>query len=140
MASKYKNKKCEHIFQNETYKFDSLLEKLHAIKLFSMLKQGNISKLILQPEFQLLEPFTVLTNSTKNGKSRQRAITYIADFSYIKDGKKIVADSKGIKSPTYAVKKKMFLSQLEDHGIDEFQELYKSEDIIYKRFNQKPWH
>ena len=138
MKNKYNNIKCEYKFQNETYSFASKLERNHAIKLFSMLKQGNISKLILQPEFQLLEPFTISTNSTKSGKSRQRAITYVADFSYIKDGEKIVADSKGMKTSIYVMKKKMLLSQLEDHGIDEFQELYKSEDIIYKRFNQKP--
>ena len=88
--------------------------------------------MILQPEFQLVEPFTVLTNSTKNGKSKQRAITYVADFSYIQDGKKIISDSKGVKTNVYSIKKKIFLSQLEKHGVDEFQELYKSENIIYK--------
>ncbi len=130
--AKYKNKKCEYVFQHQTYKFDSLLEKEHAIKLFNELKKFKIEKLTLQPEFQLCEPITLLTDSTKNGKTRQRAITYVADFSYIKDGKKIVADSKGMKTSVYSIKKKLFLSQLRDHLVDEFHELYKSETIIYK--------
>ena len=129
--SKYNNRKCTHTFQNETYTFDSLLERNHAIKLFEELKDNLISNLVLQPEFQLLEPFTVNTNSTKNKRSRQRAITYIADFKYIRDGKKIVADSKGFSTQTFNLKKKLFLSQLKEHRIDEFHIIYKAETIKY---------
>ncbi len=131
--SKYNNKKCEHTFQGEVYKFDSKLEMAHAIQLFKELKQGKISNLILQKEFQLCEPTTLLTNSTKNGKTRQRAVTYVSDFSYVRDGKHIVSDSKGVKTSVYSIKKRLFLNQLEEHGVDEFHEVFRSQSIIYKR-------
>ena len=135
--SKYKNIKCTHIFQNKTYYFDSILEKNHGVELFKQLKDGKISDLVLQKEFQLLEPFTVNTNSTKNKRSRQRAITYVADFSYIRDGKKIVADSKGFCTAIYSLKKKLFLSQLKEHRVDEFQEVFKAETITYKKLHSQ---
>ena len=129
--SKYKNKKCEYEFKGEVYRFDSLLEKSHAIGLFKEFHQRKIEDLILQPEFQLCEPITLQTNATKNGKTRQRAITYVADFSYVRDGKKIVADSKGMKTSVYSLKKKLFLSQLKEHRVDEFHEVFKAETITY---------
>jgi len=133
--SKYGNKKVDYEFQGEVYRFDSKLERDHAIELFSELKAGKISNLVLQKEFQLCEPTTLLTNSTKNGKTQQRAIKYIADFSYVKDGIHIVSDSKGMKTSVYGIKKRLFLSQLKEQTVDEFQELYRSETITYRRLH-----
>jgi len=131
-VSKYNNTKCEYPFQGEIYKFDSKLERSHAITLFDRLKRGEIERLTLQKEFTLCSSLTYRTNSTKSGKTKQRAIVYISDFSYYEEGKHIVVDSKGFKDKTYSVKKKLFLSQLKEHKVDEFKELYKSESITYK--------
>ncbi len=130
--SKYNNNKVGYEFQGEVYRFDSSLERDHAIQLFKELKEGKISNLILQREFVLCVPTELLTNSTKNGKTKQRSVKYISDFSYMKDGKHIVSDSKGVKTSSYSIKKRLLLSQLKEHSIDEFQELYRSETITYK--------
>lgn len=73
------------------------------MELALLLKAGAIEELKLQPKFELLKSFK------KNGKTH-RAITYIADFSYIdKDtGKIVIEDCKGIKTEVYKLKKKMF--------------------------------
>ena len=131
MASKYSNKKTELQFQNQTYYFDSRLEASHAQVLFTMLKQGKISNLIFQKEFILCESTILRTNSTVSKKTKRSKIKYISDFYYEKDGKIIVADSKGMKTAIYSLKKNLFLSQLKEHGVDEFQELYKAEIIKY---------
>ncbi len=134
--SKYKNQKCEYIFQGATYQFSSKLERSHAIQLFNRLKQGEIEGLVLQPTFILCESTTLFTNSTKSKKTKQRQILYIADFKFIQDGETIVADSKGYsKAGSYPLKKKLFLSQLMKHGVDEFREIYKAETITYRRYN-----
>jgi len=129
---KYSNKKCEYIFQGEVYRFDSKLERSHAVKLFEQLKRGEIENLILQKEFNLCVSVSYQTNSTKSGVTKQRAIIYISDFSYTKDGRNIVVDSKGFKDKVYSVKKRLFLSQLEKHNVDEFQEAYRADVITYK--------
>ena len=132
--SKYNNAKCELKFQSEVYSFDSKLEAAEASRLFSLLKKGEITNLILQKKFILCEPTHLLTNSTKNGKTKQSAVTYISDFTFNDaKGRYIVSDSKGVKTATYSLKKRLLLNQLEHHGIDEFHEVYKAETIIYKR-------
>jgi hypothetical protein len=82
-------------------KFDSRKESLRYCELKILLDAGIISKLELQPEFILQDTFT------KNGK-KYRAIKYRADFQYAEDGKTIIEDVKGMKTPVYKIKKKMF--------------------------------
>jgi hypothetical protein len=67
-------------------------------------RAGVIKELKLQPKFLLQEGFE------RDGK-KYRAIFYIADFEYIKDGKRIVEDVKGMKTDVYKLKKKMFLKK-----------------------------
>ncbi|MGD2065874.1 MAG: DUF1064 domain-containing protein [Candidatus Bathyarchaeota archaeon] len=129
--SKYRNKKQQYSFKGEMCTFDSKLEKDHAIILFSKLGSGNIKNLVLQPEFKLSSSFTMKTNANKSGSTKQRPITYVADFKYEQDGKVIVEDAKGMKTDVYGIKKKLFLSQLSDHGVDEFREVYKGYSLTY---------
>ena len=96
-SSKYGNKKKEI----DNVKFDSKKEATRYEELKQMQKIGIIKKLELQPKFVLQDRFK------KNGKT-YRAITYKADFSYYKDGKLIVEDTKGFKTQVYKLKKKMF--------------------------------
>ena len=85
--SKYFSKKVEL----NGIKFDSKLESKVYQDLTCLLKAGKISGLELQKSFELQPSFKY------NGKT-ERAITYRADFYYLKDGKEYVADAKGFKT------------------------------------------
>jgi len=84
-------------------KFASKAEAQRYMALILMEKAGKISWLTLQPKFVLLDKFK------HNGKSI-RAIHYVADFKYSENGKDIVEDVKGMKTPVYELKLKLFLS------------------------------
>ena len=85
--------------------FDSKKEAERYVVLKQMEKDGIISDLKLQPQYNLL-PKQV----DENGRCLERALAYIADFSYIKDGKTIVEDVKGYcKFPEYIIKRKLML-------------------------------
>lgn len=94
---KYHNKKCEY----KGLKFDSLKERNHYIVLEHLEKTGQIKDLKRQVKFELQPSFKL------NGKTI-RAINYIADFTYLKDGVLVVVDTKGFRTKDYLLKKKMF--------------------------------
>lgn len=71
---------------------------------------GVISELKLQPKFTLQDAFE------HKGK-KIRAIEYRADFQYIKNGELIIEDCKGVKTPEYKLKTKMFLKRYPDMDI-----------------------
>lgn len=83
-------------------KFDSKHESRDYLKLKSMEDSGIISNLQTQVSFELQPKYT-----TKDGR-KIRAITYRADFQYIRDGVMYVQDSKGFRTKEYALKRKMF--------------------------------
>lgn len=89
------------------YVFDSKAEA-ERYKELHILVQGNIiSRLELQPVFLLQESFM------HNGK-RIRSIKYIADFKYITalpNGQIVVEDVKGMETPVFKMKRKMFLKR-----------------------------
>lgn len=99
--SKYKSKSTviDGIF------FHSKKESMRYLYLKIELAKGNISELVLQPQFKLQESFKL------NGETH-RGISYYADFSYKKDGKNIIEDVKGMKTEVYKIKKKLFLKNL----------------------------
>ena len=102
--NKYKTKKT--IIDN--IKFDSKKEANRYCELKLLEKAKEISHLILQPEFLLLEGFRY------KGKKIQ-SMKYIADFQYIeKDGTEVVEDVKGFKTKEYNIKKKLFLHKYGD--------------------------
>lgn len=69
-------------------------------------RSGAISDLVLQPVFVLQEKFTELVDGKK--KTR-RAIKYVADFQFRESsGAYIVVDVKGIKTPAFRIKEKLF--------------------------------
>lgn len=94
---KYHNKKCEY----KGLKFDSLKERNHYIVLEQLEKTNQIKDLKRQVKFELQPSFKL------NGKTI-RAINYIADFTYLKDGILVVVDTKGFRTKDYLLKKKMF--------------------------------
>jgi hypothetical protein len=94
---KYHNKKCEY----KGLKFDSLKERNHYIVLEHLQNTGQIKNLKRQVKYEL-QPSFKLNNKTI------RAITYIADFTYIQEGILVVVDTKGFRTKDYLLKKKMF--------------------------------
>lgn len=89
-------------------KFDSKKEAERYMVLMSELKSGAITDLRLQEEFTIQPAYT-----TTEG-ARVRAIRYFADFTYMRNGVKVVEDVKGIRTRVYAMKKKL----LADRGIE----------------------
>ena len=50
----------------------------------------------------------------KRGKCIEKAVTYVADFVYKRDGKIVVEDTKGFRTKDYVIKRKLMLYV---HGI-----------------------
>lgn len=88
--SKYRSIKT--VVDNIT--FASKKEALRYQDLKLLQKAKVINSLVLQPVF------TIAING-------QKICDYIADFSYVEDGKLIVEDVKGVKTPVYKLKKKL---------------------------------
>lgn len=86
-------------------KFDSKLEARRYQELLLLQKAGKISELTVQV------PFTVI-----HKQPGERAVKYIADFSYRENGDLVVEDtkSKATATPVYKIKKKLMLQV---HGI-----------------------
>ena len=74
--------------------FASKKEAMRYKELKFLRSEYRISDLILQPKF----PVEVC------GK---KICTYVADFLYYENGKKIIEDVKGVKTPVYRLKKKL---------------------------------
>ena len=75
-----------------------------------MEKRGEIDGLRLQYEMVLIP-----AQEDENGKTIERAVTYVADFVYIDaDGELVVEDAKGFRTPAYIIKRKLMLYM---HGI-----------------------
>lgn len=98
--------------------FDSYMEAKRYRQLVTLEMAGEISDLVLQPKFRLMDRYKY------NGKVI-KAIDYIADFMYREDGKLVVEDVKGMRTPAYIIKSKLFIKKyvLELEYIDEFREL-----------------
>ena len=125
--NKYRNQKCSISIDNEPYKFDSILEKDRFLILWARLKNKEISDLVLQPEYTLINGF-------KLGKRTLREIKYIADFRYKEDDFTIVEDTKGAIVKEYAIKKKLFLEKISKNKQSKiiFREVFKDKIIEYK--------
>ena len=92
---KYNNKK--------TNGYDSKKESKHAAQLKLLLKAGLITDLQEQVKFQLIPPQYI------DGKCVERRCSYIADFVYNENGKMVVVDVKGVRTPEYVIKRKLML-------------------------------
>lgn len=94
-TSKYLNKKVII----DGHKFDSKKESLRYLELKQLEASGEIKLLKMQYPIILFE-------KSKYG----RAIKYVADFTYIKDGQLVVEDVKSAftrKNPVYRLKKRI---------------------------------
>ena len=84
--------------------FDSKAEAARWQELQLLERAGEITELERQVEYELIPK-----------QKGERAVKYIADFRY-KDheGKTVVEDTKGVKTPVYILKRKLMLRV---HGI-----------------------
>lgn len=91
--------------------FDSRKEAARYAELVLLQKAGNISDLRLQVKYELIPAQYI------DGKCAERAVSYKADFVYIRDGETIVEDVKGYKDPKstayaqYTIKRKLMLQK-----------------------------
>lgn len=74
--------------------FDSRAEARRFSELRLWEKSGEIKDLECQPKFDV----------TVNGK---HICNYLADFRYTIEGRQVVEDVKGVKTPVYRLKKKL---------------------------------
>lgn len=97
--SKYHNKKTVV----DGIQFDSKKEanRFFELRLFEI--TGEIKDLQRQVKFELIPSQRI------DGKVVERACCYVADFVYMKDGKKVVEDTKGFKTADYIIKRKLML-------------------------------
>ena len=118
---KYHNKKITL----DGITFDSLKEANRYRELKLLERAGKISLLRRQVKFLLIpaqygktaERYTRGANKGqyKRGELIERECAYIADFVYFDaDGKKVVEDTKGMRTKDYIIKRKLML---ERHGI-----------------------
>lgn len=114
MASKYKNT----ITTIGNKVFDSKKESKRWQELCLLERAGQITDLQRQVKFVLIptqyEKFPRYSDKTgkrlKDGiRTLEHELSYVADFVYMKDGKQIVEDAKGFKTPEYRIKKKLLL-------------------------------
>lgn len=88
--------------------FDSTWEGKRYSQIKILEKSGEVKDLKLQVPFRLEVNDSLIC-------------TYIADFVYLEDGKQVVEDAKGVKTPEYLLKKKLMKAI---HGI-EIRESYR---------------
>jgi hypothetical protein len=89
--SKYRNRKTEV----DGIVFDSKKEAVRYRELKILQKQGVIQNLVIQPKYPITVRYTSICE-------------YIADFEYYENTKITVEDVKGMKTPVYKLKKKLF--------------------------------
>lgn len=100
--------------------FDSKKEAERYAELKMLERLGVIQHLERQKEFVLIPAQmlpTPISQPSKGGgymKSVEKAVKYVADFVYRKDGHTVVEDTKGIKTEGYIIKRKLMLYV---HGI-----------------------
>lgn len=109
--SKYNNKKTE--VDGITFDSGKEADDYRALKLLERI--GDIADLELQKVFVLREGF-------RDGSGKKhRSIKYKCDFFFFdkRSGKWVVKDSKGMKTPTFRMKEKMFIEKYGDQYVFE---------------------
>lgn len=84
----------------DNIEFDSAKEAKRYVKLRALEDAGEIQHLRLQVPFELVPSFECCG-------VKYRGMKYVADFVYFRDGKFVVEDCKGVKTPEYKMKKKL---------------------------------
>lgn len=98
--------------------FDSKREAHRYAELKLLRCAGQITDLQLQVRFELLPAQYEITDAVytrgarkgqpKRGRCIEKSLTYIADFVYTENGRRIVEDAKGMRTKEYIIKRKLF--------------------------------
>lgn len=99
MGMKYHNIKT--VINGE--RFDSRKEAARWQELLLLQRAGKITRLNRQVSYQLIPSQYV------DGHLVERPCNYVADFVYWQNGKLVVEDTKGKKTPEYIIKRKLML-------------------------------
>lgn len=99
MASKYGSRKITR----DGITFDSQKEYRRFVELRLLERAGKVTDIQRQVKFELIPSQRI------SGKVVERACTYVADFVYQENGKKVVEDTKGFKTKDYIIKRKLML-------------------------------
>lgn len=110
MRNKYYSRKITR----DGMTFDSVKEYRRYCDLSLLEKAGKIADLRRQVKFVLIPAQRDLDTigkrgSVKRGKLIERECSYVADFVYIENGKKVVEDTKGFRTKDYIIKRKLML-------------------------------
>lgn len=99
--------------------FDSVREARRYKELKLLLLAGEIIGLQMQVPFELVpaqyeETGEVYSKGPRKGQPKQgkcieKSVVYVADFVYWQDGKRIVEDTKGVRTTEYIIKRKLML-------------------------------
>jgi hypothetical protein len=104
-GNKYGAKKV----QQDGYVFDSLAEAARYRELCLLVRAGRISNLKVHPRFTLQRAFE------DRAGHKHRAIYYEADFGYLENGVETIEDVKGVETPAFKLKMKLFLFQYQHY-------------------------
>lgn len=99
LSKKTRGKYGVAVKEDRTYQgivFDSKAEMTRYIYLKSEEKAGRIQNLQTQTKFPII-----------GVQSGYKICDYVSDFTYLKDGVRIVEDVKGVKTALYSLKKKL---------------------------------
>ena len=99
--------------------FDSIREARRYKQLKLLLLSGEIVGLSMQVPFELVpaqyeETGEVYSKGPRKGQPKQgkcieKSVVYVADFVYFENGKRVVEDTKGVRTPEYIIKRKLML-------------------------------
>ena len=83
-----------------------LLEKAAAITDL----QRQVKFVLIPAQYETFERYGKKGQRLKDGsRCLEKECAYIADFVYLENGKKVVEDVKGFKTPDYKIKRKLML-------------------------------
>jgi len=117
--NKYGNEACLSV---DGKHFPSRRERDRYHELLFLQKAGKISDLRTQVPYELIPSIKeeiptgkIYVRGQKKGQPKMKTVTveqpltYIADFVYIENGKIVVEDAKGKRTPEYIIKRKLML-------------------------------
>ena len=122
-----KNKYGSRKITRDGMTFDSLKEYRRFRELHQLEQAGEVTDLKRQVEFELIPgqfeevpTGEVYKRGERKGQPKMKrvclemSVKYIADFTYTKNGKLVVEDTKGFRTKDYIIKRKLMLHV---HGI-----------------------
>ena len=112
--NKYHNRKVitsdgiEHDSQKEARRWCELLLLQRAGKIQDLERQ--VKFVLIPAQYEVYERYSKKGERLKDGqKCIEKECAYKADFVYTENGKKVVEDTKGMKTKDYIIKRKLML-------------------------------